>query len=136
MLLFEKRYQNCQACFGRSECEWVKVLTENYVQQRFLTLSYSKVLYHMRNDFWWLFTLFIFLFVAAEISLVACDKNEKVATLLSNMEETPHLKTIVVMETASQSNIQHAAELKIDLVQFSDLEVDNWLFLFLFSFYM
>ena len=78
---------------------------------------------------------FIFLFVAAEISLVACDKNEKVATLLSNMEETPHLKTIVVMETASQSNIQLAAELKIDLVQFSDLEVDNWLFLFLFSFY-
>ena len=24
MLLLEKYFQNCQACFGRSECEWVK----------------------------------------------------------------------------------------------------------------
>ena len=24
MLFLEKYYQNCQACFGRSECEWVK----------------------------------------------------------------------------------------------------------------
>ena len=24
ILLLEKYYQNCQACFGRSECEWVK----------------------------------------------------------------------------------------------------------------
>ena len=23
MLLLEKYYQNCQACFGRSKCEWV-----------------------------------------------------------------------------------------------------------------
>ena len=22
--LFEKYYQNCQACFGRSKCEWVQ----------------------------------------------------------------------------------------------------------------
>ena len=26
MLCFEKYYQNCQASFGRSKCEWVKVL--------------------------------------------------------------------------------------------------------------
>ena len=25
MLLFEKYYQNCQACFGRSKCEWVNI---------------------------------------------------------------------------------------------------------------
>ena len=24
MHLLEKYFQNCQACFGRSECEWVK----------------------------------------------------------------------------------------------------------------
>ena len=34
MLLFEKYYQNCQACFDRSECEWVNPLNAQSGQKR------------------------------------------------------------------------------------------------------
>ena len=33
MLLFEKYYQNCQACFGRSECEWVNIFLFLYLTE-------------------------------------------------------------------------------------------------------
>ena len=41
MLLIEKYIQNCQARFGLSECEWVKV--ESYsIPGSFLKLEYLK----------------------------------------------------------------------------------------------
>ena len=30
MLLLEKYFQNYQACFGRSECEWVNILIYDF----------------------------------------------------------------------------------------------------------
>ena len=40
MLLLEKYYQNCQACFGRSRCEWVKAQAEdNYAGGNHFSLN-------------------------------------------------------------------------------------------------
>lgn len=64
-----------------------------------------------------------FIISQAEISLVICDKNEKVALLLAHKDRTASLRTIIVMETVSQENMKAAEALGLTLVQFKDLEV-------------
>ncbi|XP_052759964.1 long-chain-fatty-acid--CoA ligase 1-like isoform X2 [Mya arenaria] len=58
----------------------------------------------------------------AELSLIICDKNEKVTNLLGRMSETPNLRILVVMETITDDVKALAQKHSIDLIQYSDLE--------------
>lgn len=63
-------------------------------------------------------------FVSAELSLIICDKNEKVKNLLSRMSQTPNLKILVVMEKISEENETVAKQHGVQLIQYEDLEVN------------
>lgn len=58
----------------------------------------------------------------AELTLIVCDKNEKVKNLLSRFKETPNLETLVVMETISEENLKLAQQVNVKLLQYSELE--------------
>lgn len=60
---------------------------------------------------------------SAEISLIFCDKNDKVKNLMGRMSATPNLKTVVVMETINEEVQGLASENGVKLVQYADLEV-------------
>ena len=48
MLLLEKYFQNCQACFGRSECEWVKYVITQLPDLHYFVNPYT--LYYMHSS--------------------------------------------------------------------------------------
>ncbi|XP_076074445.1 long-chain-fatty-acid--CoA ligase 1-like isoform X4 [Mytilus galloprovincialis] len=58
----------------------------------------------------------------ANISLVICDTCKKVQSMFDKYEETPNLKTIVMMEELSLDLQTKAQQLGIKLLSFSDLE--------------
>jgi long-chain acyl-CoA synthetase len=58
----------------------------------------------------------------AEISHVICDNEEKVKALLDQQHLTPTLRCIVHMQPVSDETRRKAAEKKIDLITFDDLE--------------
>ncbi|WAQ97581.1 ACSL5-like protein [Mya arenaria] len=60
-----------------------------------------------------------------ELSLIICDKNEKVTNLLGRMSETPNLRILVVMETITDDVKALAQKHSVDLIQYSDLEDDK-----------
>ena len=75
----------------------------------------------------------IFQQFAAELSLIICDKNEKVKSLLGRMSETPNLKILIVMETISPEMQELGDKHSVKLVQYAELEVSVILdFIFLF----
>ncbi|XP_061175282.1 long-chain-fatty-acid--CoA ligase 1-like isoform X2 [Saccostrea echinata] len=58
----------------------------------------------------------------AEISLVICDKIVKVKALLDRIKEMPNLRKVVLVEEPSDEIKESAANHKIDLFSFSELE--------------
>ncbi|KAL4239229.1 hypothetical protein ACF0H5_000046 [Mactra antiquata] len=60
--------------------------------------------------------------VQAELSLIVCDKNDKVKNLLGRMSATPNLKILVVIETITEEVQSLANQNGVKLVQYSDLE--------------
>ncbi|XP_052240427.1 long-chain-fatty-acid--CoA ligase 5-like isoform X2 [Dreissena polymorpha] len=58
----------------------------------------------------------------AELSLIICDKNEKVKSLLGRMSDTPNLKILVVMETLNEESQTLATKHQVKLLQFTDME--------------
>lgn len=67
----------------------------------------------------------ILFYFSANISLVICDTCKKVQEMFDKYEETPNLKTIVVMEELSLDLQTKAQQLGIKLLSFSDLEVSS-----------
>lgn len=58
----------------------------------------------------------------ADLSLIVCDKNDKVKSLLGRIKETPNLKTLVVMETMTDDIKALGQQTGVELVQYSDIE--------------
>ncbi|XP_013381851.1 long-chain-fatty-acid--CoA ligase 5 isoform X2 [Lingula anatina] len=58
----------------------------------------------------------------AEISMVICDTNTKVNSLLSRIGETPGVKTIVVMEEVTGENNNNAMQKGVELITFKEVE--------------
>jgi glutaredoxin len=66
---------------------------------------------------------FIQNFVSAEISLVVCDTCKKVQAIFDRYEETPNLKTIVLIEKMTVELQNKAQQLGVKLISFTQLEV-------------
>lgn len=58
----------------------------------------------------------------AEISLVVCDKNSKLKTLLNQKSSMENLKTIVLMEDADSESLSLAKSTGVKLISFEELE--------------
>ncbi|XP_041089644.1 long-chain-fatty-acid--CoA ligase 1-like isoform X3 [Polyodon spathula] len=59
----------------------------------------------------------------AEISMVICDKPEKAATLLVNVEQslTPGLKTVILMNSCNTALLERGRNCGVEILQFRDI---------------
>ena len=77
---------------------------------------------------------FLLFIIAADISTVLCDKQNKAEALLQNREkgQTPVLKTIVVMDSFDAELVTRGAACGVDILSMEDVEVSaSGLFVFL-----
>lgn len=67
----------------------------------------------------------IFGLLAAEISAVVCDKEEKSMTLMNDKNEMPTLKVIIQIDPISEAAKKKSRELDVDLISFKEMEVSH-----------
>lgn len=60
---------------------------------------------------------------SAEITLVICDTCKKAQAILDRFEETPDVKTLVIMEKIPVELQNKAQQLEVKLMSFAQLEV-------------
>lgn len=115
-------------------CETVKTLERNKI---FMTLIAIKKWGEMNINV----TVFTSLTVSsfsAEISTVICDNQTKAETLLQTREkdQTPVLRTIVVMDSFSAELVERGKQCGVDVVTLEDVEVFEVLTLLFFFLYL
>ncbi|KAF5896501.1 long-chain-fatty-acid--CoA ligase 5 [Clarias magur] len=66
----------------------------------------------------------VFIINRANISIVLCDKQDKMETLLTNCEKglTPVLKTIIVMDPFDAAVTERASKCKVEILSLKDVE--------------
>ena len=59
------------------------------------------------------------------MSVVVCDKDDKVGKLLACASDTPSLRMIVVMEDVSNNNNEQAEKCNVEIISFQSMLVSR-----------